>query len=235
MQGAPKSGTYTINASGLGRSYILDVPTNYDPNRAYRLVFAWHPMGGNARGIADGDGGYYGLKPLSDNSAIFVAGDGIDNGWANSGDRDIAFTKAMLDRLTGQLCIDKSRIFSLGWSFGGMFSFALGCGMGDVFRAIGPASGALWSGCAAGTQPVAVWGAHGKYDDFVPTSAGREGRDKFLERNHCSKTASAPDANGCVSYPGCDTGYPVVWCEWAGSHTYPEFARAATWEFFAQF
>lgn len=232
---APKSGRYTINVAGTDRSYIVDVPTNYDPNKAYRLVFGWHPNGGDAQGIAESDGGYYGLKPLANNSAIFVAADGIDRGWANTNGRDIAFTKAMLDRLTGQLCIDKSRIFSLGWSYGGMFSFALGCSMGDVFRAIGPASGALLSGCAEGAHPVAMWGAHGIYDNLVNIGAGRSARDVFLDRNHCSRTTSAPDANQCVTYQGCDSGYPVVWCEWNGGHLYPEFARAETWRFFAQF
>jgi poly(3-hydroxybutyrate) depolymerase len=231
----PRTGTYTINAAGLDRTYILDVPADYDPNKAYRLVFAWHPRGGNARGIADGDGGYYGLKPLSGGSAIFVAGEGIDAGWANSDGRDIAFTRAMVERLESQLCIDKGRIFSMGWSFGGMFSFAIGCELADVFRAIGPASGALLSGCAQGSHPVAMWGAHGTYDSLVSLDSGRGARDVILARNHCSTATSAKDANGCVSYQGCDAGYPVVWCEWPGGHTYPEFARPETWKFFAQF
>jgi poly(3-hydroxybutyrate) depolymerase len=232
---APRTGAYTINAAGLDRTYILDVPTSYDPNTPYKLVFAWHPRGGNARAIADTDGGYYGLKPRSNGSAIFVAGEGIDAGWANSGGRDIAFTRAMVERLESQLCIDKRRIFSMGWSFGGMFSFAIGCGMADVFRAIGPASGAIMSGCDPGTHPIAMWGAHGTYDNLVPLDGGRGARDVFLARNHCSQTTAAPDSNGCVAYQGCDAGYPVVWCEWPGGHTYPEFARDATWSFFSQF
>lgn len=235
MVGGLKSGTYTINAAGLNRSYILDVPVNYDPNKAYKLVFAWHPNAGSARGIAESDGGYYGLKPLSNGSAIFVAGDGIDAGWANTGDRDIAFTKAVLDKLNNQLCIDKSRVFSLGWSYGGMFSFALACSMGDVFRAIAPASGGLFGGCGGTPHPVALLGIHGKNDNLVSVSAGRGGRDEFLKRNHCNASTDPPDADGCVSYQGCDPGYPVVWCEWSGGHLYPEFARAATWKFFAQF
>lgn len=235
MAGGMKSGTYTITAAGRERKYILDVPSTYDPNKAYKLLFAWHPNGGNAQGIAQSDGGYYGLKPLSNGSAIFVAADGIDAGWANTDDRDIAFTKAMLEKLTSQLCIDKSRIFSLGWSYGGMFSFALACNMGDVFRAIAPASGGLFGGCGGPSRSVALLGIHGKNDNLVSIGAGRGGRDEFLKRNHCSANTDPPDANGCVSYQGCDPGYPVVWCEWNGGHLYPEFARAASWKFFDQF
>ena len=232
---APKSGTYTINVGGTDRTYILDVPTNYDRNNPYKLVFAWHPRDGSAQAIATSDGGYYGLKPRANDTAIFVAGDGIDGGWANSGGRDVAFTKAMIDRFNSQLCIDQGRIFSMGWSFGGMFSFALGCAMGDVFRAIAPASGALISGCDEGTHPVAMWGAHGVYDNLVSIDSGRAGRDVFLKRNHCSDTKSATDSNGCVSYQGCDPGSPVVWCEWQGGHTFPEFGRDEVWKFFATF
>jgi poly(3-hydroxybutyrate) depolymerase len=231
----PKTGKYSITAASLDRTYVIDVPTNYDPNKPYTLLFAWHPNGGNAQSIADTDGGYYGIKPIANNTAIFVAGDGISAGWANTNDRDIAFVKAMLDRFFSQLCIDKSRIFSTGWSYGGMFSYALGCAMADVFRAIAPTSGALMSGCADGTHPVAMWGAHGLNDSLVNISSGREARDVFLTRNHCSKTAGAPDANKCVKYEGCDSGYPVVWCEWSGGHLYPPFGAAETWKFFSQF
>jgi poly(3-hydroxybutyrate) depolymerase len=232
-ENAPTSGRYTIDVGGSLREYILDVPSDYDPNKPYKLVFAWHFRGGNAQGIADG--GYYGLKTLANQSAIFVAAEGIDAGWANPGDRDIAFTRAMVERFKNTLCVDGGRIFSVGWSYGGMFSFALGCGMADVFRAIAPMSGSLWSGCADGTDPIAAWIAHGTYDDVVGIDAGRQARDVVLARNHCSQDTVATDPTPCVAYQGCDAGYPVVWCEWGGGHGTPDFAPAAIWDFFSQF
>lgn len=42
-------------------------------------------------------------------------------------------------------------------------------------------------------------------------------------------------SNGCVAYDGCDQGYPVVWCEFAGGHTVPQFASDEIWKFFSQF
>lgn len=231
---APKSGSYTINVDGTERKYVIDVPTNYDPNQAYRLIFAWHGNGGNGKDIADH--GFYDVKAQAGGSAIFVAGDGINAGWANDNGRDLKFVRAMVDQFSSKLCIDKSRIFSTGWSFGGMFSFSLGCGMGDVIRAIAPMSGALWgSGCASGTHPVAAWINHGIYDSLVNVQSGKDGRDEFLRRNHCGTTTVRTDPSPCVVYQGCDPGYPVVWCEWVGPHGTPDYQGTAIWSFFSQF
>jgi hypothetical protein len=46
----------------------------------------------------------------------------------------------MLDKINGGLCIDQQRIFSTGFSFGGMMSHTLPFEF-DVFRAVAPCSG----------------------------------------------------------------------------------------------
>ena len=42
-----KSGihTNTMTSAGLTRQYIIDIPTNYDKNKPYRLIFAMHYHG----------------------------------------------------------------------------------------------------------------------------------------------------------------------------------------------
>jgi polyhydroxybutyrate depolymerase len=47
----------------------------------------------------------------------------------------------MVTWATTNYCIDRSRIFSVGMSYGGIMSNTLGCEMGDVFRALAPMSG----------------------------------------------------------------------------------------------
>mgnify|MGYP006206118421 CR=1 FL=1 len=45
------------------------------------------------------------------------------------------------------------------FSYGGMMSHAVGCAMGDVFRAIAPMAGAQISGCEDGDAPIwPSWG-----------------------------------------------------------------------------
>jgi polyhydroxybutyrate depolymerase len=234
----PESERYTIDVDGMEREYILDVPEDYDPTHPYRLVFGWHWRGGQASDVSGsgiGGGAYYGLKSLSMGSTIFVSPEGIDNGWANTGGRDIDFLNAMLERFEGELCIDKSRVFSTGFSFGGMMSIAVGCAKGGVFRAIAPMSGAPYSGCVDGDQPVAFLGIHGDADNVVPLSNGEQGRDEFIARNHCDTQTMPTQPSGCVAYQGCDPGYPVVWCEFSGGHSPPSFSGGAVWDFFSQF
>lgn len=240
---APESSRYTIDVNGTSREYILEVPENYDPDHPYPVVFGWHWRGGDAAQVANGQGAsfgpYYGLQALAEGSVIFVSPEGlVDNGqsgWANPMGRDIAFASAMLDRFESELCIDTERVFSTGFSFGGMFSFAVGCALGDRFRAIAPIAGSLWSGCAAGTDPVAVWGTHGATDTVVEIPFGRTARDEFLTRNGCNTSSTPTEPSGCVRYDGCEDGYPVVWCEYNDGHWPPNYAAAETWKFFSSF
>jgi polyhydroxybutyrate depolymerase len=235
----PASGTLTIDVAGTEREYILELPDGYDANTPYKLVFGWHWRGGNAGNVAMGQlggGPYYGLKARAKGSTIFVAPNGIDNGWANTGGRDIAFLKAMLALFEAKLCIDQSRIFSTGFSYGGMMSDAIGCDMADTFRAIAPMSGALYSGCTkTGSQPIAVWLSHGSSDDVVPLADGKAALDIFLQRNGCGSQTSPVTPSPCVAYAGCSAGHPVHYCEFDGGHQPPSFASSAIWEFFSQF
>jgi polyhydroxybutyrate depolymerase len=234
----PESDRYTIDVSGSSREYILDVPEDYDPTNPYRLIFGWHWRGGQASDVsggAIGGGPYYGLKSRAAGSTIFVSPEGIDNGWANTGGSDIEFLDAMLELFQSELCIDNSRIFSTGFSYGGMMSIAVGCAKGGVFRAIAPMSGAPYSGCEDGDQPVAFLGIHGDADNVVPLSNGEQGRDEFLARNNCDTQTMPTEPSGCVAYQGCDAGYPVTWCQFSGGHSPPNFASETVWDFFSQF
>jgi poly(3-hydroxybutyrate) depolymerase len=226
------SGRFTIDVAGNPREYILALPQGYDPARPYRLIFTWHPGGGTAQQTANN---YYGLRQLAQDSAIFVSPEGIDNGWANTGGRDIAFLDAMLARFQGELCIDQTRIFSTGFSYGGMMSYAIGCGRADVFRAIAPMSGALFSGCDNGDTPIAMFGFHGTTDTVVPIANGVRARDVIAGRNGCQPAAMAVESDGCLSFQGCSEDHPVTWCEFNGGHMPAPQSAPRIWNFFTQF
>jgi len=248
---APASDRYSIDVDGEMREYILEVPDNYNSNSPYRLIFGWHPLGGSAQQVASGN--YYGLVGEADGQAIFVAPEGLpfngqSLGWANQGGGDLAFLDAMMARFRAELCIDEGRVFSTGFSFGGMMSFAVGCQADGWMRAIAPQAGNIQvSGCEQGTRPVAVMGFHGDDDTVVSIDGGRAGRDVFLERNGCSDQTMPVTAGWCdglnqsnqpctcVSYQGCAAGYPVTWCEFNGPHTPAPNSAATLWNFFAQF
>jgi poly(3-hydroxybutyrate) depolymerase len=221
-----RNGTQTIQSGGKTRSFILSVPDGYDSSRQYRLVFGFHWWGGTANDVASGgtDGdvyAHYGLRSLANNSAIFVAPQGIGNGWANSGGEDVTFVDDMVRRIEDDLCVDPAQRFALGFSYGGAMSYSLACSRPTVFRAVAAiaAPGEI-SGCSGGSQPVAYLGVHGVGDNI---GAGRGLRDRFVRNNGCTPQNAPEPAAGSrthvtTTYSGCRSGYPVVWAAFDGGH-----------------
>ncbi|GGR57242.1 MULTISPECIES: cellulose binding domain-containing protein [Streptomyces] len=223
------SGTYTIQSGGRNRSFILRVPDGYDRNRPYRLVFGFHWLGGTSTDVATGrtvDPGtwaYYGLQRLADNSAVFVAPQGLDNGWANTGGQDITFVDDMIQRIETDLCVDQTQRFALGFSYGAAMSYSLACSRATVFRAVAVQSGGVLSGCADGTRPIAYLGVHGLRDNVLGISGGREMRDRFVRNNGCTAQNPPEPAQGSLThrvtaYSGCSAGHPVVWAAFDEGH-----------------
>ena len=250
-QTAPMAGRASIDVGGMMREYILYLPEGYDPEKAYRLVFTWHPWGGSAQQVAgNGPSGYYGLRGASNGEAILVSPEGLEFGgsglgWGNTNGQDIDFLEAMMERFDAELCFDKNRVFSTGFSFGGMMSNAVACS--GLARAVAPMAGnSSVSGCPDGGEPVAYMGFHGDHDSVVDISGGRAARDVFIERNGCgaeqpsdSNWCDQAGANfqpcECVTYADCTDGYPVTWCEYNGDHMVAPNSGQTIWDFFAQF
>lgn len=234
----PGSGTFTIDVDGLEREYIVKIPDGYDASHPHRLIFTWHYLGGSAAGIAGGfGGGYYGLESRSNGTAIFVSPEGIDAAWPNTGGRDVAFGRAMVEWMRENYCIDNDRIFSTGFSYGGIMSNTVGCQMGDVFRAIAPMAGSGPRSFGGGgcMGEVAAILFHGQSDGVVSFASGQGSRDHWVEANGCDDATMPSSPSQCVEYTGCNDGYPVVWCEYPGGHTQPSIGADATWAFFERF
>ncbi|MFI1993470.1 ricin-type beta-trefoil lectin domain protein [Actinoplanes sp. NPDC020271] len=253
------SGSRTMQSGGKNRTFILRLPDGYDSNRPYRLIFGFHWNGGTANDV-DGGGtsgypwSYYGLRALAGNSAIFVAPQGLNNGWANSGGEDLAFVDAMVNLLESGLCVDTSQLFSLGFSYGGGMSYAIACARATVFRAVAVYSGGQLSGCSGGTQPIAYLGLHGLRDPVLNISNGRSLRDRFVRNNGCTAQNPPEPAQGSLThtityYQGCRAGYPVAWAAFDAGHTpgpvdgsagdynpgERSWTRPLVWSFFSQF
>ncbi|MEV4383252.1 cellulose binding domain-containing protein [Streptosporangium sp. NPDC049644] len=252
-----QNGTNTIQSSGKTRNYILRIPAGYDNRRPYRLIFGFHWLGGTATDVATGQTvqrdvwSYYGLQRLAGESAIFVAPQGFNNGWANSGGEDVTFVDDMIRRIEADLCVETTQRFALGFSYGGAMSYALACARATTFRAVAVYSGGQLSGCSGGTQPIAYFGAHGLRDGVLNISGGRTMRDRFVRNNGC--TAQNPPEPGqgslthrSTTYSGC-ADRPVVWAAFdeghiaapqdgapgdSGSRTW---LPGETWRFFSQF
>jgi poly(3-hydroxybutyrate) depolymerase len=173
-----------ITAAGLAREYILNVPTNYDNTKPYKFVIAYHELNGNDDQMYQN--GYYHLLSLSDNSTIFVAPNGQQNGanctsasgcgWPNPNDSDMLFADAVVAQIEQNFCVDTNRIFATGWSYGASMSYETACerplgsvtnGVAGYIRAIAVYSAAQLSGSCKPSHPVAYYASHGTADTVL--------------------------------------------------------------------
>ena len=225
------SGTKSIQSGGKTRSYMVRVPENYDQTHPYWLIFGFHWLGGTANDVDSGGTSgytwsYYGLRELADKStnskAIFVAPQGISNGWGNSGNEDVKLTDDILKVVEEGLCVDTKHLFSAGFSYGGGMTKALGCQRPNVFRALAVYAGAdfLSGGCdATSTAPVAFIGMHSINDGTNAYSSGITILNRFAANNGCmAQTPPQPSGNDhvCTTFQGCKPGYPTEWCAFNG-------------------
>ncbi|HEX7762367.1 MAG TPA: cellulose binding domain-containing protein, partial [Cellvibrio sp.] len=133
-----QSGTHRMTSAGLNREYIVSLPTNYNANVPNRLIFGMHWLNGSAEAVA-GWSRWFGLKALDTRqNTIFVAPQGYTNGspWRGGDNRDHIFFDDLNAHLGSNLCVDKSRIFSVGFSFGAMYTNALAQTHQNVLRGV---------------------------------------------------------------------------------------------------
>jgi poly(3-hydroxybutyrate) depolymerase len=194
-------------------------------------------MGGNAKqGIT-----MYGLNSKLTN-VIFVSPQGLGStpGFPNTSGQDENMTRAINAEIEAKYCVDTSRYFAAGFSYGGSMSFTAACNMSDIFRAVGAMSGSTVSGATCATKKpgrmVAVWATHGDADTVLPISAAQSMIEALAKDNGCTTTTKAVDPSPCLAYQGCQDGYPVIWCVRPGDgHAIPSFGGSAIATFFQQY
>ncbi|KAL2817619.1 Alpha/Beta hydrolase protein [Aspergillus granulosus] len=233
------NGVHQIN----GREYILKVPDNYDASKPHHLIFGLHWRGGNMNNVVNGDSiqPWYGLEARAQGSAIFVAPNGRNAGWANTNGEDVAFIDAIIAEVEGDLCVDQSSRFATGFSWGGGMSYALACSRAHEFKAVSVLSGGVISGCEGGLDPIAYLGIHGINDPVLPFDGGVALANKFVQNNQCQPTNierpwPGSQASVRTDFSGCSR--PVSFIAYDGGHDAAPFgvgsslAPDATWDFF---
>lgn len=246
---APKTGTRTITVGGNDRSYMLDLPTGYDPEKAYPVVFSFHGRGDELKEKANNYQATNGVVEAMGDAAIVVHPKGMPvpsaaeyperHSWETVGSRDVDFFDAMYEELRGEACVDENRVFTTGMSMGGLFAARLACERGDVVRAFSAvAAAAPQKSASECVGRAAAWAAHDPEDGLIPYDDGLALRQYWLDANMCGEETRQLE-NGCVEYTNCDAGYPVRWCEYSlaeqpysRNHEWPGFAASESAKFF---
>jgi poly(3-hydroxybutyrate) depolymerase len=217
----------TIQVNGKARTYVLFVPNGYDTKMSIPLIFAWHSAG------ADGAESrrYYKLEPVTGDGAIIVYPNGLNGGWDLAPEGiDVKLFDELLVSISKEYCVDQKRVFSTGYSFGGMMSHRLACSRGSRLRGFAPMAGSFMGGSTACATPVPGWIAHATNDNLVSYSSGQAARDVWIKTNGCGTTSEPTSPSPCVAYTCAKA--PLRWCPHTQGHEWPSFASKGVWGFF---
>lgn len=239
-----------LTVAGVPRTFILELPQPYDPDRAYPLIFAFHGRTSPAEEVQ----GYYDLEahaPDTLGPTIFVypvaltQEDGTFSWWdsddAPDALRDFTLFDALITRVQETYCVDTARIYAVGHSLGGSFVNALGCYRAEVLRAVASLGAGPSGGTCTGV--VAAMVLHNPRDELVPFSLGQAARDQYLEQNDLGAPAQStePITLSCQRYGGPRIPDPVLWCPHTVDtsrgrfypHNWPNETGLAVMRFFA--
>lgn len=236
---------FEMNINGENREYFITLPSNYDNKKPYKLLFAMHCMGSNAEDFvhhfADQDhpSPYYGQQKLdTEGNYIFVAPRGDTDGmpWSMTSDKDHKFFDKLLTTMEDNYCIDTSRVFATGFSFGAMYTNSLAWDMQHRLRAVAvyaPVAEVIYLPKNAG-KPIAWMAVHGKRDSTcqyshdlqstLPAILKNNGKASDGDSQFTDASSEKPEEfNGtaghlCYDFKTVDPRFPVKFCSWNGEH-----------------
>ena len=235
---------FQIKVGSDTRNYFITLPKNYDNNKPHKVLFALHCYGSNGEDFVhhqadyDHPTPYYGQQVLDKNGDyIFVSLDAIGGLW-NKGQADHDFFAQTLTTLNENYCIDTSRVFITGFSYGAMFSYSLMQDMQHRVRAgatYAVADYNIWlpEGNAMKNLPIAWMNVHGVNDGRCDYNRAKTSAlPRILKRNgKADADGNFTDASNekpeevrgntghvCYDFKNVDERFPVKWCSWPGDH-----------------
>lgn len=243
----------TIDVGGQQRKYVLYVPDGVGANAP--VVFSLHGAGGH-----DTDRSPMRTDVADQNRFIVVYPQGADQyfpifggsvpGWNASGvpNEDLDFFKAVIDAVGKEYSIDKNKIYSCGFSNGGMMTYSNASAASDVFAAFASISGFPLNEFhhrATSVRPVPFMHIHGKQDDFVKYSCMPIIRDAMVAHNGCDLNPTVDEVAGKYRksvYEAGDGGFPYVYYEIDGMghndftwNTEDGNSAVTMWKFLSQY
>jgi len=227
--------TWTVD--GVEREGMVHLPANAT-TQPVPLVFAFHGHGGSMRQAARS----FELHALWPEAAVvYLQGlntpgklsdpEGRKAGWQHDrgeqGDRDLKFFDVVLADLRKAYRIDDRRVYAMGHSNGGIFTYLLWATRGDVFAAVAP-SGAAAPRLLRLLKPKPVLHVAGESDPLVKYDWQRRTIEAVLKLNQAGPGVAWPHGG---KLHASKIGAPVVDWTHPGGHEFPAAARSAIVKF----
>jgi polyhydroxybutyrate depolymerase len=171
---------------------------------------------------------------------VTVCPQGVGNSWnagaccAGNTQDDVGFARGVVDYVTNAIDVPADRIYTTGFSNGGMLSYRLACEASDVFHGAAPAGGSYYGNqlgsfsCNPSTKLPILHG-HGTLDTLQPFVAARNSYERYAEGiQGCPSQDSIIYSNpayfgmSCRERSPCDGGTASTFCTYTGmGHIWP--------------
>lgn len=202
---AQESGTlseHSITSAGEERSYLLYVPAA-SSGGAMPLVFSFHGSGGVPQNQLDTSN----FDELADQygfAVVFPAGAFTNsvsvrswNANVDPGVDDVQFVRDMIEDVSGMVSIDRSRIYSSGFSGGARITSRLACELSEVLAAAAPVAGLQYPDDCTPARAIPIISFHAEDDPTNQYQVSGNSRpywrmgvetalDKWRQANGCS-------------------------------------------------
>lgn len=231
------TGSHTLEAGGLKRTYHVHLPAEPPIEQQFPLVFIFHGSGDNGPGME----AFSRFSTLADREKfIAVYPDAISQNWNDGREAasilsqlnkvdDVSFVSAMIREISSKHPVDPKRIHAAGFSNGGIFVHYLASHLSGQFAAIADVSGGIAEPFAAKfkpASPVSVFIIHGTKDPMVPFQGGDVdfgGFGRIIKTDDTIKLwlkklePANPPASGVLPDVNADDHCKVNWTRWKGS------------------
>lgn len=227
---------------GVKREALVHVP-EVKAGERMPVVFAFHGHGGNMRNSTRS---FRMDEVWPEALVVCMQGlptpgkltdpEGKKNGWQSGageqGDRDLKFFDAVFATMKAEHPVDEDRVYAMGHSNGGGFTYLLWAERGELFAAMGP-SGSAASKSGPRLKPKPVIHVAGEKDPLVKFSWQERTMGALRQLNQCGPGEAWDQDANCTLYPSA-IGMPLVTAIHPGGHEYPKGAPGVIAKFFKQ-
>ena len=193
-----------ITVDGVNRTYNVYAPKNLGENRPLLIFCHGYNQDANWMQNSEFKNDNVSMESVCDTAKfVVVFPNGINKAWDISGNSDINFIKALIDKMASQHKIDRNRVYLGGFSMGGMLTYHAMNKIPDLIAAFAPCSGYPMGGASASAtaRAIPILHIHGTADETCAFSGAQPALNVWIAHNGCSTTEKV--INNYNGFNGC--------------------------------
>jgi polyhydroxybutyrate depolymerase len=228
---------HVFDYNGVERMYLLRIPLGLDPTQPAPVILIFHGMGDDPQSMYRA-----GFNSVADRENIILVYPYLVSHSSTD------FIRQLILEISKNVNLDPSRIYVMGFSYGGMLSYFTACDLSDIIAAFAAVSGIeICESPHVSDEGVSLLHIHGLGDSLVSYESGgfgmppvEEGISYWTQFNGCedSPLVESTDTITHTTYSQCRDGASIELYVIEGlGHRVPTreiSAAEVIWEFFQE-